>query len=303
MSNSNPAVLSFSERVEKAAKAAKVDKDKLLTALSGIGVEPDDEDSLEVARVYGDIEKVFTDAGAKPARAAMGVDVLIRLDDAEEAEYVKLAEQPKSDVAQLLEAQRPVEQWKDQELVEAYGIDGDLRVTDTLAKRSKGQAFVVFNDDGSTDVELTVELLRLTRRQTIPEKYPNKDGKLKSVYRIGEFPMTYVEESPLFEDVILVNGFCQESNLSWANVSIDDRVIVRVAAETVVMPTDHLSVKQLVERIEKEGDARFLLTGPIEHKYSELENDNRLPRLRRKYSTRKNNGDPFHVRTSGHRSH
>ena len=62
--SSNPAVLSFPERVKKAAKAAKVDEDKLLLALEAIGIEPDDDDALEVVRLCGDLGEVFEKAGA-----------------------------------------------------------------------------------------------------------------------------------------------------------------------------------------------------------------------------------------------
>jgi hypothetical protein len=301
--SSNPASFSFSERVKKAAKAAKVDEDKLLAELAEIGVEPNDEDALEVVRVYGGLGSVFSKAGAKEARGAHGVNVLVGLDPAEQAEADKPAASTKSDVAQLIEANRPVEQWSDKELVEAYGIDGDTRVTDTLAKKAKGNPFVVFDEDGNVDVETTIELLRLSRRQATPDTYNNKKGELKNVYRVGEFPMTYLEECPIFDDIILVNGFCERSKVSWKDVSIEDRVIVRVAHEVVGLDEDHFSVQKLVDRIKSEGSARSLLAGPVKLAYEDLEESGRLPRLRRKYSSTNASSDPFYVRKSGHISH
>jgi hypothetical protein len=189
---------------------------------------------------------------------------------------------------------RKVADFSDEALLKEYGPDADTRVVDELASRSKGNNVIVFNDDGTTvNVEVSLTLLKLSRRQKPPRTYL-VNGKLATVHAVGEFPSSFAEECPIHGNVILADGFCEQCQNSWKGVPEEDRVIVRVASGYLGQQT-LTYIAQLISWVRSKG-AKYLLdeTPVIGARYDELKKDDSLPKLRRKMSRTKN-GDPFFV--------
>jgi len=193
-------------------------------------------------------------------------------------------------------SKRPVTQWSDEDVVSAYTPDAPINVIAEMKKRGDDKRFIVFASSGSVDVETTVTLLRLSRRQVIPQTY-QVAGNLVRVYRVGEFPMVHFEECPLHGEVLLVDGYCDKCQLSWKDVSNDQRVKVRVAKMAIPSFADDTEKRlALLDDLGHGIDPKILTTGPAKMLYDEFVQDGKLPVLRRRTSSAMNgSADPFFV--------
>ena len=254
--------------------------------LAQIGVDRDDTGlSLLDAETTKeeDAKPIFVDTGKVPiAKFRMA--------------WAILKGQSKTAAARSESSKRPVSQWSDEAVVGAYGPDAPVNVIAELKKRGDDKRFVVFDADGGIDVDTTVTLLRLSRRQAIPETYEVK-GNLVRVHRVGEFPQIHFEECPLHEEVLLANGYCEKCKASWAGISDEHRVRVRVAkmADGTFGKEPSLRLQMIADL--RDGKLPFVVTqGEAKMLYDELSEDGMLPNLKRRASSRANgSSDPFYV--------
>lgn len=132
---------------------------------------------------------------------------------------------------------RPYGQWKDSELLEAYGPDCDDEIFGVLNKRSNGRAFIVFCDEekNHVDIEASLAILRLARRQATPDMYP-VNGVPKKLYPVGVFPSVYQTECPLHPDTLLFGGYCEHCKNQWSNADLEQMQFARIAQQKGEVP-------------------------------------------------------------------
>jgi hypothetical protein len=103
-------------------------------------------------------------------------------------------------------------------------------VTDKLKHLLGNTRFLVFNDDGSVNVEVSTKLA-----QEILDEYPDREhyfanGESSKTYRIGERPDQSFDENPLYPGRILrPDGDCDQTNRSWNGVSLETKQIIYLA--------------------------------------------------------------------------
>jgi hypothetical protein len=310
-SKKKPAPVSpFDERVNAAAKAMKVKPKDVKEKLALMGIEGDD--AIEMLDDDATTEELaapfFTTPGPMASEVGGPNKVKVKLIPFKRGWRILKGtpkddpkDEPKSEGQQLADAIRNMnlDQWGDEELAEALNPDGDDRVIDELRRRCKDQPIVVFDDAGNVDPQATVEMLRHCRRnysknRNMPSTMKIPGGKLTRLYRVGDFPMLFVEECPVHGNIVLVNGYCERCQDTWKDVAIEDRVIVRVAVG--VDPSLAAGANAITRLISdaQESAQPLLEIGKTGLLYNDLKDEGRLPLLRRKASTTRN-GDPFGV--------
>ena len=281
------------KRIQDAAKVMGITEEQVWLGLAKLGIKEGDADALDLlnaettteADAKVAFEKACLDIG--PARFKAGWAVL------KGGNQKAAAEQKQPKLSKVAE-------WTDQALVDAYGVDCDSRIVDELNKRSKGQPFVIFNEDGSVSSTVTVELLRCARRlapsQKMMETYP-VEGTLRRLCRAGEFPQLKLEECPLHADTLLINGYCDKCQQSWAGVSMDARVVVRVGvnAGEIKKNMSYLDRQTMIATLTKEGAESYLSIPPIRLAYNAAREAVLLPVLTRRISKDSGGKDPFYV--------
>jgi hypothetical protein len=209
----------------------------------------------------------------------------------------------KSELQTLVESMKRVDQLSDEDLLQKYGEEASSEVLDELRKRSKDKNFIIFKSDSNeVNVTATKRLLSIARRsQEVPDTYM-VDDKICRTYKVGEFPMTFLEECPIHPEVILVEDYCEECKNTWAGISLADRVIVRVAWSINAIRTETLAeVNDLISRLKKEGAGWLLAIPQVQLEYEDLQKDSKLPVLRRRMSRGETGKkDPFFVKHKTH---
>ena len=294
----------FEERITQAAKVMGISIDDLWRYLGALGIDNDQDGQalLEAETTQeGDARAVMVEGKSgwpigekapqlvKIARFKAGWAVL-------KGKGTDKTE--KTELIQIMDALRPAAQLSDRDLLEKYGQDCPWDILEQLKLRSQGRACIIFKEDGETiDVDTSLTLLREAKRKDTPLTYCVTTSigiSARRTYRIGEFPMMFVEECPIHQNTLLTNGYCDDCKLSWLKITQEDRIIVRVAHDAGAIDTNPAKIYELFKKIE-EKNASFLLEIPvIELRYRELKEENKLPILRRKIS-RQSGGDPFFV--------
>jgi len=180
---------------------------------------------------------------------------------------------------------RPVSQWGDKELVESYGIDCSTEIQDEFSKRSKEQAVVAFKDENSdeVDVEVTLDVLRQSRRRRNIPKTIRKDGKVYRLMEVGQFPSVVYEESPLVPGSLLLNGYCEASQADFSDVGNRERQFIRVVVDEGEAPDidNRMSIVGIVSTAEKGISELEKLFPNVAIKFRELDKTDGLPSLKR----------------------
>lgn len=207
----------------------------------------------------------------------------------------------KGDATRIIEAiasNRPVSQWKDRELVEAYGIDASSEVIDELKKRAYGKAIIAFDDisKGKIDVDITFDMLRESRRRKLPNIF-NQDGRVYLLYVVGDFPSVIYEESPLVPGSMLFNGFCDKCEMSFDGIDKEAKQFLRVIVEEGRCPSlsDRMSILGLIAAAKSGiGELRKLFPS-VSIKFDELKRKENLPSLKADSSDESKSkvADPF----------
>ena len=205
----------------------------------------------------------------------------------------------KGDATRIIEAlasNRPVSQWKDRELVEAYCIDASSEVIDELKKRAAGKAVVAFDDisKGRIDIDVTFDMLRESRRRKLPKMF-NQDGKVYQLYVVGDFPSVIYEESPLVPGSMLFNGFCDKCEMSFDGVSKEARQFLRVIVNEGRCPSlsDRMSILGLISAAKSGVEELSKLFPSVSIKFDELQRKENLPSLKADSSDESKAADPF----------
>lgn len=221
----------FDDRIAKFASIISVDESKVREIFSEIGADGKSEQSLTILESeeflpMSDLFKFFVDSKltqiAKVRLANSGLRARNTQHNVPVSEMAGLAQS----VAALANNARPRTAWSDEELLAAYDMH-DTETLDVLRKRTNGRFCIVFNQDGSINKDTSLTLVRLAKKQVTFDTHL-VDGELVRVCRAGEFPVTWIDESPFFPGKPLVAGVCGESATDWNDISHEIRVLCRL---------------------------------------------------------------------------
>jgi len=301
----------LSKRIAEAAKIlnpqSPAEAEALLTnALKTCDCSPDDPASEQLIN-YVDPAKVVPEicTDRATARHRLAWDILIGNSASAWTKSAKDESSDESQIVRLLKDQRPVGQWKDQELLEAYNQDCDPEVEQVLKKKASGAPIIVFEneDEGVVDVESSLKALRMSRRRDRMPDTMRFNGKLKHLYRVGEFPSMVLFQCPFHPDVILYDGYCDRDDVDWSGVDYETMQFARLVMDADEHPTRHRDVVAFVAIAAEEGIEALKEEFPkIGLYFDELQREDRLPTLKQRHSSARGTADP--VRDSaGNRSY
>ena len=232
-------------------------------------------------------------------------------DDAEvsmctkEIRGMKVIETVKMAVSEIAKINRPIGQWSDEELVSKYEPDCEQEIIDTLDKRSKGKAFVIYDDEANNKVNIaaTLSMLRQVRKGHNLVHY-KVGSAIKRLYRAGHFACETSFECPLHPGVLLLVedgvGYCDECGHAWKLEAYDNMQFARIVYEMGDAPEDKAYLRQFVNNCN---------TGTLEQlgqdypkallKFEERKADDTLPRLKRRSSIdNRGPSDPMNVKAN-----
>jgi hypothetical protein len=250
-------------RVKKAAEILSIPSDEFQKIVTDtLGVEPDefgvqllDADTTGEDFIYTSLggvlltgDKKYSELKLKAVAAILkGRDPFAK----KEKESLTLSDSSKTGafevnptaegqaLAGLINSLRTPQQMKDRELLESFSRDQEHGIEQELNKRAGGQHFVVLKDSAEKgkqeiDIEATLELLKRTRKMTVPSMlpHPSDPTKIIEVYRITQLnPEDNIVELCPFCDEIMYRGYCQKCDANFAGVGDDERAYVRLASE------------------------------------------------------------------------
>jgi hypothetical protein len=290
--NESAKTTAFNSRIETALKYLKISKDELDKILSEMGID-EPEIGLEILDAptttfddfYGATAKIHAEGAAIPVPRLKLAWASLQL-----SKPVQVAT-PNADFATLAKTLRPIGQWSDLELLEAYGKESAAEVEEQLRKRSKGRNCIIFFDDGMVDTESSLYMIRKARYQETPSTFEIK-GETKQVFKVGEFPLEVFYECPLHSNVLLIDGYCEECGMTHDIKNSKRLALLRIIADSTSDPAR--TYRELsFEQLSKEFPKAFV-------RYKDLEAEDKLPSLKRRIS-KSRDSDPF--RTIQHKTY
>lgn len=317
---------SVSVRFQKAAESLKLQDSevpKLKEALSAIGIE-EDEDGLKYlnSKVISpeDLIEILTkNFEVKGKFCIKAAAMYLKGDDpfeADEPTVVKteigVSENTTTDaLVQFIQANKPIGQMTDAELLAMWVTNRDEAMEQELARRAKGQAFIVLKagkhlpGKEQVDTEYTLELLKAARKRTNPTIVPYEGNTFATVYKITELNINdrIIEMCPVCGE-ILWKGYCGACDSNFSGVGDDERAYVSLVANSGKMnPKSSSDRKALVVCSGKGIDALKQDWPILASTFDELKVTGTLPKLK-KIADRPSQApnpvqDPFHI--SGNR--
>jgi hypothetical protein len=320
MSTTN--LTTISARIEKAAENLKVPTEKIQEILKAHDISNDEEGlkylnskivTLEM------LEEIFTEilCEIKPLKIKAAVMFLKGEDPFEEE--IKSEEIPSgsvevsniinSSIVEFIQANKPIANLRDDELLNMWAKNRDEAYAQELTKRSKGQAFVVLKPGKHTpgkeeiDIELSLELLKSSRKRINPSIIPYVGNTFASVYKISELNIDdrIIETCPICGE-ILWKGYCSNCESNFAGVGDDERSFVKLVVDSGKINPKTVSDRKALVVSASKGIDDLIITWPsIRKEFEELKATGNLPKLRRIADRPSQTPvDPFHV--SGNRS-
>lgn len=220
----------FDDRIAAFSKSVNMPESKVREVFTQLGVDGNDERSLEIIEnedllPISDLFKAFVDSKLAPiALVRLGNKFL--KGNASKITTEDSTPTLSNSIQTLIASSRPLSQWSDEELLDKYD-QSNMDVIEVLRKRSNGRHCIVHMDNGTINKEISLKLLRLSKRQVTSETF-QVEGILVRVYRPGDFPPMLIDESPFNEGVPLVDGVCGKTNTNWNDISHEIRVLCRI---------------------------------------------------------------------------
>lgn len=192
---------------------------------------------------------------------------------------------------------RPLANWSDRELLQAYIESPSEDIEAQLIVRSKGRRFVITNPPGSDviDIEQSLNMLKRARKEEIPEFYRTADGSVVYIYRINELNrksrtrhVCPVCNGILFED------HCGHCDIHFGDIGTRERQFISFALSR----SSNTNISPLIDAAKK-GIAVLSQTYPaLAKRFLEAEVDETLPKLIKveRPTSGTSYGDPFKVR-------
>jgi len=273
----------FEKRVEAFATAIRLDAAKVREILAELGADGESETSLTLIDSdeylpFGDIRAAFVDPGhTKIGILRVAMPHLRAKTNAEQASAT--TGNGDSAIHELIKSTRPKSEWSDEELLNVYD-ETSTDVADIIGKRTRGRPCIVFQKDGSVDVEVSLKLIKIAKRQPTQETHKLDNGRLVTVYRPGVFLAKALEESPFFPGVALVDGFCSKSGTQWNGVETRDRVLCRLHAQSIeTAALTKLQMSELCNAARTDPHFDDMVAEAVAL-YEKLEAQDKLPKLK-----------------------
>lgn len=312
----------LSSRCEKAAQILGISEQQVSDALVKAGIEQSDDGAklLDASTTTESVlaEEVLADLGPKLKRSAAAAILKGRdpFSSTEESSTATSSSGTTQTMAwdgtkEALKSLVPVSQWKDRDVLEAFDKDRESQFEQELDRRAKGQRFIVLesgDEDASRgnepiDIELSLQLLKKTRRMKIPTIIPGNDQKVRPVYRVTELNIDerVVELCPVCRE-ILFKGYCEACQINWQDVNDNARAYTALIVEEGMINTRSFSDKKALIGNAMNGVPQLRKAWPsADMKYRELKASDNLPKLKMVRSLPEKIQDPFH--TAGNRSY
>ena len=310
-------------RAEKAANILSVQVSDLLKILEDagientpIGIELLDSPSTTIKDIVGILmrNKRKEDGGEFDVEYPLGKNILeipakaaaYFLKNCSKTEDPKLESSSVSDITIMAQGLRPVQQWDDKSLLENFIATRSIESEEELDRRAKHQKFVVLKDPSMKnvkkyepgqeviDVDLTLKLLRDTRKHTVPSILP-VEGGVVVVYRITELnPQDRIVELCPICGEILYEGYCSKCEISFSNVGDDERAYVRLVVNSEKFNIKSHSDRKAVHASASKGLDDLKSTWPsISPVFEDLKATSGLPQLRMIKNMPVKVADPF----------
>lgn len=234
-----------SVRVSKASEILKVeDKTALEAALKKSGIDNDsvginllDSEIVTSELLENIIKDVFSDIGTFQIKAAVKY---LKGEDPFNATHLndKDCDVTSNAVIQYIQANKPIQQMSDIDLLTLWGKNRDPETENELHKRSKGQPFIVLipgkhvAGKENLDVSLTIELLRSARKRVNPTIVPYEGNTFATVYRITELNLNdrIIETCPICGE-ILWKGYCEKCDSNFAGMGDEERAYIKLVVD------------------------------------------------------------------------
>jgi hypothetical protein len=307
----------ISARIEQASKITGLSSDSIRELF--VSSESIDDNNLIksvlAVSTVDDIIEAFTLA-TKHTRPGIGDTVSLPMGKMKAAAVTLTGGECKSEpvqselpttsvIEQLLQSNKPIQQWSDAEVLKGYLEDDREELEFELNKRSKGRRFIVLTNLKSEeiDIEATLLMLKRSRKEEIPAYYKvaGSDRPI-FVYRIEEYHQTnrVRSESPLKHGIALFDDYCPVSNVNFTGVDLISRQFIRLIVDLVGIYKPE--VKQVVE-IARDGGIEGLATQypEVYGEFIKQSNLGTLPTLKLVESVTSSNltkSDPFNARSS-----
>lgn len=317
-------LISFSDRIFKSTELLSVEVESLTQDLKKSGIEDNstgllllDAETTTIDDLVGILESGC--ANGIPKLKLKAAAAILKGEQLEKTAPPSKQKMPVIDAssqfqtfAEIVKANRPIEQWGDRELIEKYAQDKEGSIEQELHRRVKGQNFVVLKpgkyEPGKEeiDIDLTMELLKSSRKRTNPSMIPT-DGKVLPVYKITELnPQDRIVELCPFCGETLYRGYCDQCELNFSPIGDDERAYINLVSESPKFNKNSFSDRKAVYVSAQKGLEDLKQTWPsFFKKFEELKVTNNLPKLR-VIMNRPSVADPFFQdgnRSFGNRSY
>lgn len=192
------------------------------------------------------------------------------------------------------------------ELLERYNPkDVENAVGDRLKKISRGMRCIVFNDDGSVNVEKSSEIIGDIQSDLPELEKVLVGGVPKQIFKVGDRTDNYADENPIYPGRVLRSGdTCDQTGRSWDGVALTVRQLLYLA----VTETNELKINSLDDAhnaLDKavSNDAENIIRSRYQEAsiyFDECQKTGELPVLKIALGTNSSNGrveDPFYNKT------
>lgn len=190
------------------------------------------------------------------------------------------------------------------ELMERYDPkNSDNVVGGRLKKISGGMRCVVFNNDGTVNVDISTKLLEDIQAGYEELSRITIGDRPVPTYKIGETVGNFVDENPLYPGRPLRRGVCDQTNRSWEGVSGVVRRILYIALKGELRNSSGIEdAHRIIDlAISESAESKVRARYPeASIQYDELEKIGQLPLLKVELkrnlnnSSSNENNDPFY---------
>lgn len=212
----------YAEQMKALDPSNPVDPDLIVKRLRALGVSSDEH----LRRLkHEDIEACFpTVLGQKPS-------LLVR----EIADMFRGKGRPTNGtpVIPVGVSEKAASKMTAEELVSSYNpLEAENPVGKRLQSLSRGEAFLVFDQNGLLDVDCSLQLLaELVQGHQGRTNFLHPRGEVVEVHKVGYRPPVFVDENPIYQGRTLRGQDCDQLNRSWEGISLQVRQLVRLIVE------------------------------------------------------------------------
>lgn len=181
------------------------------------------------------------------------------------------------------------------QLIEAYSpSSASDAVSERLSKLTNNKAFIVFNNDGSVDIDTSLKLFEELLSGYSERDFISVNNEVKSIYKVGEKINNDGDENPIYIGRLLrPDGTCDQTGRSYAGVPLNVKQLISLIISNGDSAKDINSAHQIIDLAIAPAAFGVLKTRYPKSalKFAKLEKENKLPSLKLSLSevSKKNN--------------